>query len=159
MDQLNLITSIVGTPTAEELSIVTNEQALKFMKSMAFKPRVNLAQRLPNVSAAGADLLDQMLQFDPRKRISVADALEHPYLATYHDASNEPVAKSVFKADFENFEMDKAKLRQLVHAEIESFHPELRQPQVDSASNARSPGLSGGGSPSSKRLRPSEGPM
>lgn len=159
VDQLNLITSIVGTPTAEELSIVTNEQALKFMKSMAFKPRVNLAQRLPNVSAAGADLLDQMLQFDPRKRISVADALEHPYLATYHDASNEPVAKSVFKADFENFEMDKSKLRQLVHAEIESFHPELRQSQADSASNARSPGLSGGASPSSKRLRPSEGPM
>ena len=52
-----------------------------------------------------------MLQFDPRKRISVQDALEHPYLATYHDPSNEPVAKSTFKADFENFDMDKPKLR------------------------------------------------
>jgi hypothetical protein len=52
-----------------------------------------------------------MLQFDPRNRISVQDALEHPYLATYHDASNEPVAEAVFKADFENFEMDKQKLR------------------------------------------------
>jgi len=127
VDQLNLITSIVGTPTPEELSIVTNEQALKFMKSMSFKPRVNLAARLPNLSAHGAQLLDQMLQFDPRKRISVQDALEHPYLATYHDASNEPVAKAVFKADFENFEMDKHKLRQLVYGEIESFHPEMRQ--------------------------------
>ena len=108
-------------------------QALKFMKSMSFKPRVNLAARLPNLSAHGAQLLDQvgmriplvlpssssnhtpcvlqMLQFDPRKRISVQDALEHPYLATYHDASNEPVANAVFKADFENFEMDKHKLR------------------------------------------------
>ena len=39
VDQLNLISSIVGTPTPEELDIVTNEQALKFMKSMPFKPR------------------------------------------------------------------------------------------------------------------------
>ena len=60
----------------------------------------------------------QMLQFDPRKRISVQDTLEHPYLATYHDAANEPVAKTIFKADFESIEMDKQKLRRkyLLHS-------------------------------------------
>jgi len=140
VDQLNLITSIVGTPLPEELLIVTNEQALKFMKSMPFKPRVNLGTRIADASPVGIALLDQMLQFDPRKRISVQTALEHPYLATYHDASNEPVAKSVFKADFEDLEMTKQKLRQLVWAEMLAFHPALRE---DSASTA----------PEAKRMR------
>jgi len=114
--------------------------------------RVNLAARLPNLTAQGANLLDQMLQFDPRKRISVQAALEHPYLATYHDPTNEPVASGVFKADFENIDMDKTKLRQLVYAEIESFHPELRGGAPDQA-----------GSPApmhpSKRMRASDGGM
>jgi len=140
VDQLNLITSIVGTPTAEELVIVTNEQALKFMKSMSFKPRVNLAARLPNCPSTGIHLLEQMLQFDPRKRISVQDALEHAYLSTYHDASNEPVAKAIFKADFESMEMDKQKLRQLVWDEMESFHPELADPEPASATGGSANG-------------------
>merc|ERR1711907_229501 len=131
VDQLNLITSIVGTPAPDELKIVTNDQALKFMKSMPFKPRVKLATRLSSsTSPAGITLLDQMLQFDPRKRISVQDALEHPYLATYHDPSNEPVANGEFKADFEDIKMDKQKLRHLVWAEMLSFHPNLREDTV-----------------------------
>jgi len=161
VDQLNLITSIVGTPSPEELAIVTNEQALKFMKSMSFKPRVNLAARLPNCPATGVHLLEQMLQFDPRKRISVQDTLEHPYLATYHDAANEPVAKTIFKADFESIEMDKQKLRQLVWDEIESFRPELGQTSAGATSSAAAPVLSTNGTQSShpsKRHR-SDGPV
>jgi len=126
VDQLNLITSIVGTPTAEELSIVTNEQAVKFMKSMPFKPRVNLASRFPNCSQTGIQLLEMMLQFDPRKRIGVVDCLQHPYLATYHDPTNEPVASEIFIADFEDIVMTKGKLRELVWREIVNFHPSLR---------------------------------
>lgn len=144
VDQLNLITSIAGTPTAEELLLISNEQALKFMKSMPFKPRVNMATRLPGASAHGVDLLDKMLQFDPRKRISVSAALEHPYLATYHDASNEPVAKSVFMADFEDIEMTKHKLRQLVWNEMLHFHHDLRDDAGGSAA-----------APQAKRLRAS----
>ena len=33
-----------------------------------------------------------MLQFDPRRRISVKQALRHPYLAGLHDEAEEPTA-------------------------------------------------------------------
>lgn len=36
------------------------------------------------------DLLDRMLAFNPNKRISAAEALNHPYLAVYHDPEDEP---------------------------------------------------------------------
>jgi len=148
VDQLNLITSMVGTPAAEELAIVTNEQALKFMKSMPFKPRVNFAGRFPSCSPHGVQLIDKMLQFDPRKRISVQDALENPYLGTYHDPGNEPVAKTLFTADFEDIKMTKEKLRRLVWSEIQRFHPNLQ----DDGSLAPT-GSGSGGAPQAKRFR------
>lgn len=132
VDQLNLITSTAGTPTAEELSLITNEQALRFMKSMPVKPRCNLATRFPNATPDAVDLLDKMLQFDPRKRITVSQALKHPYLATYHDPDNEPVSSKVFQADFEGFEMDKATLSKLLGQEVLHFHPHLQQ-EADAA--------------------------
>lgn len=39
--------------------------------------------------------MERMLQFDPRKRITVEEALQHPYLAQLHDPASEPSAPSV----------------------------------------------------------------
>lgn len=48
-----------------------------------------------------------MLAFDPAKRCTVEQALEHPYLASLHDPEEEPVANSSFNFDFENYELNK----------------------------------------------------
>jgi mitogen-activated protein kinase 1/3 len=37
-----------------------------------------------------------MLEFDPRRRISVEQALAHPWLAQLHDAASEPSAPGVW---------------------------------------------------------------
>jgi p38 MAP kinase len=37
-----------------------------------------------------------MLQFDPQVRISATESLASPYLAPYHDPSDEPVATETF---------------------------------------------------------------
>ena len=38
---------------------------------------------------AALDLLDKMLTFNPHKRITVEQALAHPYLEQYYDPSDE----------------------------------------------------------------------
>jgi len=45
--------------------------------------------------------------FDPKKRITVEDALAHPYLEAYHDPEDEPVAPPL---DPEFFEFDRKSL-------------------------------------------------
>lgn len=42
-----------------------------------------------NQSNAALDLLGRMLTFNPMKRISVEEALAHPYLEQYYDPTDE----------------------------------------------------------------------
>ena len=52
---------------------------------------VDLAQSYPRLGRTGADLLLQLLQYDPAKRLSAEVALEHTYFA---DIPNEVAALS-----------------------------------------------------------------
>ncbi|KAE8224616.1 hypothetical protein CF326_g8002, partial [Tilletia indica] len=46
-----------------------------------------------------------MLVFDPRTRITAADALSHPYLAPYHDPTDEPLADEPFDWSFNDADL------------------------------------------------------
>jgi hypothetical protein len=54
--------------------------------------------------------------FSPRKRITVERALEHPYLASYHDPADEPSARRI-EPEFFNFDITDKK-REPMHREI-----------------------------------------
>ena len=54
--------------------------------------RVNFRAMYPDASSKSIDLMERMLQFDPRKRITVEEALQHPYLSQLHDPASEPSA-------------------------------------------------------------------
>lgn len=47
------------------------------------------------------DLLDRMLDMNPSNRISVNDALEHPFLESMHDPEDEPVYTGTMDFSFE----------------------------------------------------------
>jgi hypothetical protein len=46
-----------------------------------------------------------MLVFDPKKRVRAEQALAHPYLAPYHDPSDEPVAEEKFDWSFNDADL------------------------------------------------------
>jgi serine/threonine protein kinase len=46
------------------------------------------------------DLLKKLLTFDPEKRITVTEALAHPYLADLHLEEDEPTRQPVDYLDF-----------------------------------------------------------
>ena len=42
------------------------------------------------------NLLSRMLVFNPNKRISIEQALKHPYMAALHDINDEPICSNPF---------------------------------------------------------------
>ena len=64
------------------------------------------------------DLLEKMLVFDPRTRISASEALAHEYLAPYHDPSDEPVAAEVFDWSFNDADLPVDTWKVMMYSEI-----------------------------------------
>jgi mitogen-activated protein kinase 1/3 len=132
--QLKLITTVVGTPTEEELWYVTNPRARRFMLGLPATERLDMAHKFPDSNADALDLLCRMLILDPAKRITVAESLEHPYLASLHDETLEPTAQTnVNWDDIETCELTKKNLQRLIFDDICAFHPECRQQQIEAS--------------------------
>jgi len=71
--------------------------------------------------------LTKTLTFDPKKRITVEQALAHPYLESYHDPDDEPVAPPLdpefFEFDLHKDDISREQLKELLYEEIVSFKP------------------------------------
>ena len=125
--QLNLITDVIGTPDEEDIDSIESEKARRYISSLPFKPPIPPERIFPNANPEAIHLLQKMLVFHPGKRITVEEALAHPYLASLHDPSDEPLAHAEFSFDFERMPLTKQVLRELLTNEIIHFHPELAQ--------------------------------
>jgi serine/threonine protein kinase len=90
IEQINLIINCRGTPNEATRKQITNEYALKYVESLPAKPKVNLQELFPNQPPEAIDLLDKMLDMNPKTRIKVAEALEHNFLENLHDPEDEP---------------------------------------------------------------------
>lgn len=64
-------------------------------------PKIPFENLYPRASPLAIDLLNKLLAFDPAKRITVEQALAHPYLAAYHDEDDEPLHTQTFDFSFE----------------------------------------------------------
>lgn len=107
-------------------------------------PKKPFPSLFPQANPDALDLLDKMLAFDPSSRISVEQALEHPYLHIWHDASDEPDCPTTFNFDFEVVE-DVGQMRSMILDEVMRFRQLVRTvPGQGGAGGA--PGQQGGAS-------------
>ena len=86
--------------------------------------RVNFRRVFQNANEQAIDLMEKMLQFDPAKRITVDEALQHPYMAQLHDPLTEPVSLSPINLGFEEETLNGDQVRERIHREISTYyHP------------------------------------
>ena len=78
LQQLLHIFKLLGTPNETVWPGVTKLR--DWHEFPQWKPQ-DLAKIVPQLDENGIDLLQQMLEFDPAKRIHATEALEHPYFA------------------------------------------------------------------------------
>ena len=64
------------------------------------------------------DLLNRLLVFNPDDRITIEEALDHPFLASLHDPFDEPSCLNVFSLPYEIENLDMPQLRTLYLEEM-----------------------------------------
>lgn len=144
LHQLKIIMDVIGSPSEDSLDFITNPKAKRFILRQPKKPKVPLSSIYPRATPQCLDLLEKMLVFDPRKRITIAEALEHPYLSLVRDKSVERTCPTPFDFDFENADLTKPKLQELIFEDVCIFHPDARIP--DSAPLSQAPNSRSGSS-------------
>jgi len=85
--QLELIFNTVGKP--KRLDWIQNPRALKFMQKLQVSDPIPLKLLCPGICNEGLDLLSRLLEPDPRERISVEEAIAHPFVSCFRDQSTE----------------------------------------------------------------------
>jgi len=53
------------------------------------KPKIPFSQMFPHANPLACDLLEKLLTFEPEVRITVEEALKHPYLEELHCEDDE----------------------------------------------------------------------
>jgi len=82
---------------------------------------------LPSASAQAIDFISKMLQFDPAKRITAEQALEHPFVADFHDIKTEPRCSRMFQTAFDGITFkSRQMLQDFAMEEVYKFRPHLR---------------------------------
>nr|VWO94444.1 Mitogen-activated protein kinase HOG1 (MAP kinase HOG1) (EC [Ganoderma boninense] len=116
--QFSIITELLGTPPEDVIQTIASENTLRFVQSLPKRERVPFSEKLHCNDPVAIDLLEKMLVFDPRKRITATDSLAHEYVAPYHDPTDEPEAAEKFDWSFNDADLPVDTWKVMMYSEI-----------------------------------------
>lgn len=117
-DQLAVIFEVIGTPTEEDKSFVTDTKALDYLEAFPQHPKCDYNKLYPGAGEDAINLLSGILIFNPYFRITVDEALAHPFFKKIRKLEKEVTADRQIDIEFEKETLDKKKLRALFLEEI-----------------------------------------
>lgn len=126
VDMVDMICKFSGRPSESDMDFITSKRGRKFVQGVDYQN--NKHKQLNNAlcdyisDPSAIDLLRKLLNFNPRKRISVSEALEHPFFREYicpEDLKN-PAKHFTFEEG--NSDLTKPMLQELIYRESAKFN-------------------------------------
>ncbi|KUF92349.1 Phosphatidylinositol synthase (PIS) [Phytophthora nicotianae] len=128
MNQLERILDVTGPPSQEDIESIKSPFANTMLESLPAPKKKPLEELFPKASPEALDLIKQCFWFDPSKRISVIDALKHPYVAQFHNEKDEPSAPAPLQIVVDdNTKYSAADYRDRLYREIIKKKKEVRR--------------------------------
>ncbi|KAL8158594.1 hypothetical protein V2J09_000131 [Rumex salicifolius] len=148
LQQMGLITELVGTPEDSDLGFLRSDNAKRYMKQLPRVPKEPFSRKFPHVSPIALDLAQKMLTNNwfgflqlyqlkyrflaptpnsntfSRVKTIVEEALNHPYLSALHKINEEPTCSSPFVFDFEQSSLTEEEIKELIWKESLRFNPD-----------------------------------
>lgn len=85
--------------------------------------RMTLSQMIPQASELAIDLISKLLTYDPAKRLTSLEALQHPFFKDFYDPETDKSLNSgtpikYYDFEFEQYKMNKDIIKELILDEI-----------------------------------------
>jgi len=93
MNQLDRIIEVTGRPSKEDIDAIQSEFAATMLESLPDTEPRPLSSMFPNADEDALDLLQKLLMFNPDKRITAEQSLEHAYVSQFHVPEEEIVCE------------------------------------------------------------------
>uniref|UniRef100_A0A3P9KA90 Mitogen-activated protein kinase 15 n=1 Tax=Oryzias latipes TaxID=8090 RepID=A0A3P9KA90_ORYLA len=91
INQIEKIMSAIPHPSPDDVFAIKSEYGSSVIQRMLLKPQVPLEDLLPpSVPHDALNLVKGLLVFNPEKRLTAEQALQHPYVARFHNPAKEP---------------------------------------------------------------------
>lgn len=123
-EYLENLVELLGLPDEAIQKEIRCQKYLQYMKDKAPSiKRKSLAEAIPNAPPEAIDLMEKLFTFDPKKRLTAKQVLQHPFLEELYDPENdEQVVEgqpiSYYDFEFEQYTINKDIIKELILDEI-----------------------------------------
>lgn len=117
-DQLNAIIKVVGTPDDRTFRKIMQDSPEVQFRQLPKYPKQNFQTLLPRASPLAINLLEGLLHFEPTRRLSAKEALQHPYFREqqYTQMTNDQMQQSVMLQQQQQQQQQHAAAQAQAHA-------------------------------------------
>ncbi|EDO07401.1 Extracellular signal-regulated kinase 2 domain protein [Babesia bovis T2Bo] len=133
INQLSKVVAFTGMPSDEDIESLGSPFTTLMMGSLASVQNKPVKEYFPNAPDDAVDLVVRLLQFNPKKRITTLEALNHPYVRSFHKSNDSiPVMYKAVKIPIcDNVKYDVANYRRLIYKFIEEKRISSGKPPLD----------------------------
>lgn len=120
MDQLERIISYTGPPRKSDIDSMKSSFTHTMLSNLTYtKARISLKEKLNEAPLDAIDLVSKLIIFDPMKRLTAEQCLEHPYVAQFHNPEKELNAPKAMELDLsENLEHSIREYRNKIYKDV-----------------------------------------
>jgi mitogen-activated protein kinase 1/3 len=119
--QIKLIIEVLGTQDIKDLDFISNSSAKNFVMQFQGIPKKDFNKILKSKNPDAVDLVEKMLVFNPEKRYSIEQCLNHPYLKNMREGIEDPVFNGKLNLEFDDKNITLSQLFVFLVKEVSSF--------------------------------------
>ncbi|CAD8119764.1 unnamed protein product [Paramecium sonneborni] len=118
LNQIERIIEVIGRPTNFELESVQAPLATQIVNNIPKEARIGFTNYFPKATPQALDLIRKLLSFNPNTRITVEEALRHPYVTAFHNKQQETITNPIKISINDNKKFSIKEYREALYQEI-----------------------------------------
>ncbi|XP_017083990.1 putative mitogen-activated protein kinase 14C [Drosophila eugracilis] len=125
-NQMDCLLNIMGTPSEEFVNGIEVPRARSFLLNYPYREKRDFRQMFPDANPQAVDLMQQMLEMVPERRITASRAMKHPFLKDFIEPQHhdEDIAPA-YDQNFENMVLPVKCWKELIFNEIANFRIQI----------------------------------